>query len=142
MTEIALSTARIIAEGALEHARKSGFKPMAVAIVDAGGRLIAFNRDDGAAPGRFELALAKASGCVMLGVSGRALAALNASNPGVVTAAGAAFGGKLFPAAGGVLLMDGNGAVIGGVGVSGDAPDNDEKAAVAGIERAGLAYQA
>ncbi|AJY45811.1 GlcG/HbpS family heme-binding protein [Martelella endophytica] len=141
MKSIALKTALSIAEAGLSHAEKSGFKPMAVVVVDDGGRLVAFMRGDGASPGRFELALAKANGCVMLGVGGRALAALNASNPGVVTAAGNAFGGKLFPAPGGVLLRDGQGAIIGAVGVSGDTPDNDEAAAIAGIRAAGIDFQ-
>ena len=39
---------------------------------------------------------------------------------------------------GGVLLLDGNGDVIGAVGASGDSGDNDEKCVMAGIEAAGL----
>ncbi len=42
------------------------------------------------------------------------------------------------PVAGGVLIRDGDGEVIGAVGVSGDISDNDAKCAVAGIEAAGL----
>ena len=38
---------------------------------------------------------------------------------------------------GGVLIRDGAGALLGAVGVSGDTSDNDEAAAVAGIEAAG-----
>jgi uncharacterized protein GlcG (DUF336 family) len=47
-------------------------------------------------------------------------------------------GGSLVPVAGGVLIKDGAGAVVGAVGVSGDTSDNDEIAALAGIEAAGL----
>jgi uncharacterized protein GlcG (DUF336 family) len=42
------------------------------------------------------------------------------------------------PGAGGVLVKDTSGAVIGAVGISGDTSDNDEAAAVAGIVAAGL----
>jgi uncharacterized protein GlcG (DUF336 family) len=39
---------------------------------------------------------------------------------------------------GGVLIKDGAGDTVGAVGVTGDISDNDEKAAVAGIEAAGF----
>jgi uncharacterized protein GlcG (DUF336 family) len=42
------------------------------------------------------------------------------------------------PAAGGVLVRDGSGDIIGAVGVTGDISDNDEECAVHGIEAAGL----
>ncbi|MGB1147439.1 MAG: heme-binding protein, partial [Alphaproteobacteria bacterium] len=45
--------------------------------------------------------------------------------------------GSMVPVPGGVLVMEG-GALIGGVGVTGDTSDNDEIAAVAGIEAAGF----
>jgi uncharacterized protein GlcG (DUF336 family) len=44
----------------------------------------------------------------------------------------------LIPVAGGVLIRDGAAALVGAVGISGDTSDNDEIAAVAGIEAAGL----
>jgi uncharacterized protein GlcG (DUF336 family) len=49
-----------------------------------------------------------------------------------------AVGGGLVPVAGGVLIKDAGGAVIGAVGVSGDNSDNDEAAAIAGIVAVGL----
>ena len=42
------------------------------------------------------------------------------------------------PAPGGVLVRDRKGAIIGAVGISGDRSENDEIAAIAGIETAGL----
>jgi uncharacterized protein GlcG (DUF336 family) len=48
-----------------------------------------------------------------------------------------AVGGSLVPVPGGVLVRDTAGAVIGAVGISGDTSDNDEAAAMAGIEAAG-----
>jgi uncharacterized protein GlcG (DUF336 family) len=39
---------------------------------------------------------------------------------------------------GGVLIRAGDGTLLGAVGVTGDTSDNDEAAAVAGIEAAGL----
>ena len=46
--------------------------------------------------------------------------------------------GRLVPVPGGVLILDGSGALLGAVGVSGDTSDNDEICALAGIEAAGL----
>ena len=56
-------------------------------------------------------------------------------------AATAAVGGSLIPVPGGVLVRDDAGTLLGAVGISGDTSDNDEVAAVAGIEAAGLQAQ-
>ena len=45
------------------------------------------------------------------------------------------------PGNGGVLVIDGDGQVIGAVGVTGDTSDNDEACALAGIAAAGLQAQ-
>ncbi len=42
------------------------------------------------------------------------------------------------PVIGGILIRDAAGDVIGAVGISGDASENDEKCGIAGIEAAGL----
>ena len=55
-----------------------------------------------------------------------------------MAAAAAAIGGALIPVPGGVLIHDAAGATLGAVGVSGDTSDNDELAAVKGIEAVGL----
>ncbi len=47
-------------------------------------------------------------------------------------------GGKILSVPGGVFVRDGAGTLLGAVGVTGDASLNDEAAAVAGIEAAGL----
>lgn len=43
---------------------------------------------------------------------------------------------------GGVLIKDADGEILGAVGISGDTSDNDEAAAIAGIEAAGFAFDA
>jgi uncharacterized protein GlcG (DUF336 family) len=62
--------------------------------------------------------------------------------PYFVAAATHAVGGQLVPAAGGVLVKDAQGRILGAVGVSGDTSDNDEVAAAAGVEAAGLVFDA
>ena len=47
-------------------------------------------------------------------------------------------GGDMVPVPGGVLIQDQEGALLGAVGISGDTSENDEAAAIAGIEAAGL----
>jgi uncharacterized protein GlcG (DUF336 family) len=54
-------------------------------------------------------------------------------------AVAAASDGRFVPVPGGVLILNAAGAVIGAVGVSGDASDRDEHAACEGIKAAGLA---
>ena len=44
----------------------------------------------------------------------------------------------MVPVAGGVLVRDKKGAIIGAVGITGDTSDNDEACAIAGIESAGF----
>ena len=58
MAEISLRRARTIIKGALNHGREQGMKPLAVVILDAGGYVKAFEREDGASNYRFDIACA------------------------------------------------------------------------------------
>jgi len=138
MASISLDQARTIVAGAFAHSAANNINPLAVAVLDAGARLVAYERQDGASPGRYEIAFGKAHGAVMLGMGTRALMNRAEAQAYFVAAAGAAFDGKLIPVPGGVLIKDAGGAVIGAVGISGDSSDNDEAACVAGIAAAGL----
>ncbi|MEM6491965.1 MAG: heme-binding protein, partial [Pseudomonadota bacterium] len=84
------------------------------------------------------IARGKAYGAVMLGMPGSAQMARAEAQAYFIAAANGALGGGLVPVPGGVLVKDASGTVIGAVGISGDASENDEAAAVAGIEAAGL----
>jgi len=138
MTEISLRRARTIVRQTLAKGREAGMKPLAVCVLDAGGHLKAFEREDGASIGRFEIARGKASGALGLGLGSRALMNRAETQAYFVLAAGGVFPDGLVPVPGGVLVRDRKGAIIGAVGVSGDNSDNDETAAIAGIEAAGL----
>ncbi|WJY21358.1 heme-binding protein [Fontisubflavum oceani] len=135
---ISLDQARAVVRGTLEKGRAMGLKPLSVAVLDAGGHVLAFEREDGASPGRFEIARGKAYGAVMLGMPGSAQMARAEEQAYFIAAANGALGGKMIPVPGGVLVKDGAGAVIGAVGVTGDTSDNDAEAALAGIAAAGL----
>ncbi len=135
---ISLRKARTIIRKTLEHSREAEMKPLSVVVLDAGGHVIAFEREDGASPGRFAIAHGKAYGSVMLGMAGTAQMQRAEAQTYFMACVNGAFGGQVIPVPGGVLLRDRKGAVIGAVGVTGDTSDNDAAAAIAGIEMAGL----
>ncbi|MEO0342225.1 MAG: heme-binding protein [Pseudomonadota bacterium] len=140
--EISLTKAKKIISTAFAKGKEAGLKPLSVVVVDAGGHVKAFERQDNAAPGRFEIAFGKAHGCVMLGMTGTALMQRAEQQAYFVTAAGAAYDGKMIPVPGGVLVRDKKGNIIGGVGVTGDTSENDAMAAMAGIEAVKLTAEA
>lgn len=135
---ISLRKARTIIRKALEKGREMELKPLSVVVLDAGGHVQAFEREDGAAPGRFTIAHGKAYGSVMLGMAGTAQMARAEQQAYFMAAVNGAYGGSVIPVPGGVLLRGKKGEVIGAVGVTGDTSDNDAIAAMAGIEAAGL----
>ncbi|RAH99969.1 glcg protein [Acuticoccus sediminis] len=142
MTVLTLELAtRMIAAG-FAHARTEGLRPMAMVVLDTGGAPIAFQREDGAAPGRYNLAHGKAYGTAMLQLPGRAQAALSERFPVLMGAANGVFGGAFVPVPGGVLVRDADGAVLGSVGVSGGMPEDDASVAIAGIEAVSLTAEA
>ena len=138
---ITLEQAQTMIQVARDKGREMGLKPLSVAVLDAGGHLLAFAREDGASPGRFEIAQGKAYGAVMLGMPGSAQAARAEAQAYFMAAVNGAFGGKVIPVPGGVLVLQGD-AVIGAVGVTGDTSDNDAAVAVAGVEAAGFTAKA
>jgi uncharacterized protein GlcG (DUF336 family) len=137
-TVLDLDTARSIVAAAREHAASAGFKPMTVVVLDAGGHVVAAEREDGSSTGRFQIAFGKAHGALALGMGSRALMARAEQQPFFIAAVTSAVGGALVPVPGGVLVRAADGALLGAVGVTGDASDNDEAAAVAGIGATGL----
>lgn len=141
MSFITVDQANAIIAAAVAKGREAGMKPLTVAVVDAGGSLICFQRNDGAPPLRPAVAIAKAAGAVGFGVSSRRLGEMAVERPHFVGAVGNLAPHGLVPVAGGVNVVDGEGRVIGAVGISGDTSDNDEIAALAGIAAAGLKAQ-
>jgi uncharacterized protein GlcG (DUF336 family) len=141
MAGITLGQAMVIVEAALQKARETSCAPLAVAVLDDGGHLKAFAREDGAGIVRPQIAIGKAWGALGMGMGSRALARRVVEQPqqqAFFGALNAMSGGRVVPAAGGVLIRDGQGTVMGAVGISGDVSDKDEACALAGIAVAGL----
>jgi len=141
MSELTLDQANSVIGAAFAKARELSLKPLAVAVLDAGGHLIAFQRQDGATSLRQRIATGKASGALGIGLSSRKIAEMAADRPVFVAALAGLAPEGFVPAAGGVIIVNEHGAPIGAVGVSGDLSDNDEKCAQAGIATAGLNAQ-
>ena len=141
MTSLDLETARTVIAGARAHASSAGLKPLTIVVLDAGGHVVAVEREDGSSMKRFEIGFGKAYGALSLGMGSRSIMGRAEQQPYFIASVTAAVGGALVPVPGGVLVRDESGTVLGAVGVTGDTSDNDEAAAVAGVEGVGLTAQ-
>jgi uncharacterized protein GlcG (DUF336 family) len=135
---LTLDTALALAQATLAEARRKGFAPLCVAVLDPGAHVLALLRDERASIYRPEIAIGKAAGCLGMGFGGRELAKRAAAMPQFFTSLASIFPKGIVPVAGGVLLRDRDGKLIGAAGVSGDTSDNDEIALLAGAAAAGL----
>lgn len=142
MPRISLTKANKIINAGFAKAKELGLKPLAISVLDAGGHLIAFQRQDGASMMRFEIATGKAWGALALGIGSRAVNKLATDRPHFFTGLSGVSGGRIVPVPGGMLVKSKTGETIGAVGVTGDTSDNDEIAGIAGIEAAGLVADA
>ena len=126
-----------IARGLIAAARESGsrrqLQPLSVVVLDAGGQVRAFEREDGASNARFEIAFGKANGALALGMGSRSLMARAEQQPSFIAAATAAVGGLADPRPRRRPGPDPSGRADRGGRISGDSSDNDEAAAVDAI---------
>jgi len=138
MTTLTLAQASTIVDVALKTAREKNFQPLTVAVLDPGGHLVAFKREDKSGILRYDIAYGKAWGALGMGFGSRTLFERAAQTPQFFTMLAAASGGRMVSNPGGILIRDAGGDVIGAVGISGDTADNDEICGIAGVEAAGL----
>ncbi len=138
MDRLTLQAASLIADKSLEKGREQGFAPLTVAVLDAGGQLKVLKREDGASLLRPEIATGKAWGVLGMGFGGRELFRRASKMQMFFGALSDLSGGRMVPVPGGVLIRSSAGDILGAVGISGDASENDEICAVHGIRAAGL----
>lgn len=138
---LSLENAQTIIAAAFDKGADLGLKPLSVAVLDAGGHVVAFSRQDGSSNLRFKIAEGKAAGSIALGIGSRAIFERAQQQPYFIGALNGLMDGSMVPVPGGVLIMQGD-ALIGAVGVTGDTSDNDEIAAIAGVEAAGFTANA
>ena len=142
MSGLTLSQASAIVDAALERARELDLRPLTVTVLDPGGHPVVVKREDGSGILRPQIAHAKAWGCLGTG-SGGAVGARHAErDPAFFSALAAISEGRIASSRGGVLIRDKDGELLGSIGVSGDRPENDEAAAVFGVESGGLVADA
>lgn len=123
---ITLTQADAVADRALQKGRELKLQPLTVAILDAGGQLKVLKREDQASLLRPDIAIGKAWGALGMGFGGRELARRAEKMPAFFAALNAMSGGRMVPVAGGALIRDASGAILGAIGISGDTSDNDE----------------
>ena len=138
MTSLTAEAADSVVHAAIAHGRSLDFMPLTVAVLDSGGHLVAFLREDRSGIMRPDIAIGKAYGALGLGISSRLIRDRLADRPSFQAALAAVSDGRFVPVPGGVLIRAPDGTVIGAVGVSGDTSDKDEACAIAGIKAAGL----
>jgi len=133
-----LDAANAIITEALRLGRAADMLPLTVVVLDAGGKLVAMQCEDGSGIMRFNVAFGKAWGALGMGISSRLIRDRLAKRPVFQTALAAAAEGRLIPVPGGVLVRDASGITIGAVGISGDTSEKDEYCAIMGIRAANL----
>ena len=125
---ISLEDARRIIRAGQEKANEIGVR-MNLAVVDAGGNLVAFERQDGAWLGSIDIAIKKAFTARAFDIETKKLANLSQSGEqffGIHVSNG----GKVMIFAGGVPLKQGD-EVVGAVGASGGMGKEDQAVAEA-----------
>ncbi len=137
-TSLSLAQANQIVSESLRLGREISLLPLTVVVLDAGGKMIAMQSEDGSGLVRFDIAFGKAWGALGMGISSRLIRDRLAQRPAFQNAIAVASDGKMIPVPGGVLVEDDQGVTIGAVGISGDTSDKDEYCAIEAIKAAGL----
>jgi len=135
---ISLSLSRTLIEAALAKGRALDLNPLSVVVLDPRAAMVAMMSEDGVSQMRARIAHGKANAAIALGMGTRALMNRAEQQAYFIQAVNGVAGGDMVPVPGGVLIQDQEGTLLGAVGISGDTSDNDEAAAIAGVEAAGL----
>jgi uncharacterized protein GlcG (DUF336 family) len=138
MTTITMAQADRIIDAAIARGVELNCRPISVIVVEPGCKVKAFKKEDGASMIRFEMAFGKAYAALSLGRSSSLVHQRAEERPIFMRYLIAASDEQLFAEAGGLLIRDAEGEVIGAVGVTGDTGERDEELAAHGIHAAGL----
>ena len=127
---VTLGDALSVLDAARAKAAQIGV-PMNIAVVDAGGNLVAFARMDDAWLGSIDIAQSKAYTARAFDMATENLAPL-VQPGGPLYGIEASNRGRLIVFAGGIPLVSG-GRVLGAIGVSGGSVEQDQEVAEAGV---------
>jgi uncharacterized protein GlcG (DUF336 family) len=139
MRGLSLDEANTIIAASFAAAKKRKCRPMSAIVLDAGGRVKAFQKQDGASLLRFEICYGKAYGALALGRPSKLVLQKAQDKPLFMQSLERLADYPLFLEGGGQLIRDKAGEVLGAVGVTGDANELDDLCAIAGIHAAKLA---
>jgi uncharacterized protein GlcG (DUF336 family) len=138
MSMISLEQSNRIIAAIFSRGRELDCRPLSVIIVEPGAKVKAFQKEDGSAMMRFEMAFGKAYAALALGRSSSLVRVRTEERPLFMQYLMRASGDQIFPEGGGMLIRDNDGEVIGAVGVTGDTQERDEELAAHGIRTAGF----
>jgi uncharacterized protein GlcG (DUF336 family) len=138
MRAISLDEAIAIITGTFASAERRKLRPLSAIVLDAGGRVKAFHKQDGCSLLRFEIAHGKAFSALSLGRSSRLVLQKAKEKPLFIESLSKLSDGPIFLEGGGQLIRDAAGEVVGAVGVTGDVNEMDDLCAVDGIHAAGF----
>ena len=138
MRAITLAEANAIIEGTFASAARRNAYALAAIVLDAGGRVKAFQKQDNASMLRFEVCYGKAYASLALGRPSKLVLAKANEKPLFMQSIENLADYPLFLEGGGQLIRDQDGEVMGAIGVTGDANEMDDICAVAGIHAVGL----
>jgi uncharacterized protein GlcG (DUF336 family) len=135
---VTLAQSNHIIEAIFVRGRELSCRPLSVVVVEPGAKVKAFQKEDGSAMMRFEMAYGKAYAALALGRSSSLVRERTEERPLFMQYLFRASDDQIFPEGGGMLIRDKEGEVIGAVGVTGDTQERDEELAAHGIRTAGL----
>lgn len=138
MSEISLAKAEAMIDAIFALAVERQWKPMAVAVTNQGGSVIAFKKQDDSSMLRFEMAFGKCYGALALGRSTSLVRLRAEQRPLFMDYLFKASEGKIFAEDGGMLVREKDGTLLGAIGVTGERPERDEELAAHGIRDAGF----
>jgi uncharacterized protein GlcG (DUF336 family) len=138
MSTLTLDQAEAIIAAARRRRAELKEVPLAYAVVDSGGHVIAMAREDGAGFLRAQVAMNKAWTCFALGMPLRTLRDRTRDFALFFASIQGAAEGRIMHALGGVVIRDAGGAALGAMGISGAAGEVDEAICAHAIEAAGL----
>jgi uncharacterized protein GlcG (DUF336 family) len=142
MSGVKLEQSNRIIEAIFSRGRQLSCRPLSVVVLEPGAKVKAFQKEDGSAMMRFEMAYGKAYAALALGRSSSLVRVRTEERPLFMQYLIRASGDQIFPEGGGMLIRDNDGEVIGAVGVTGDTQERDEELAAHGIRAAGLKIDA
>jgi uncharacterized protein GlcG (DUF336 family) len=138
MRALSLEQANTIIAATFAAAKKERCRPMSAIVLDAGGRVKAFQKQDGASMLRFEVCYGKAYASLALGRPSKLVLQKANEKPLFMQSMENLADYPLFLEGGGQLIRDEAGEVMGAIGVTGDANEMDDICAIAGIHAVGL----